>query len=999
MRRFSFLLLTILAFPFLLTPIASAQRAEGNIKRIKLVLSQDYGKAKEIYLPFKDVVSRFLKWANVEILPENAEDYDAILEIKVEGKPLWGYYDRRGWLLFTPFAGLEREETKRRVIYEENEEVDYWQDIYDEEEGVRVTTFAPPLFMSQEFPTKPEEQFDMLYTGVLLKGSITFRGRDGRTVSESFEGLLIPSEFSNAYDPPYKPQQAPFLQAFLDRGSFPDKLAIAEGKFLGINALIPALVDEDWKVNKATYNALAEFAPSAVEFLISALGSENQLVRLYAVNLLGIAKDKGAVEHLIPLLKDKDASIRSSSASALGRIGDERAIPPLLEALNDPAANVRIAAISSLGKLKASEAAGKLIEIAKNEKEREDVRKEAIESLGEIGGKKAADFLVDLTRKSREEEGKINDFYYSALSALVNTRDPRAIEFLVEDFKEGRFYGDITKYFYKIGAPAVDALLSFFNDKDYPPYKRGNIALVLGKLKDARAIDSLIASLDETDPSFLADVEYSLYKIGKPAINPLLAVLKGNNTQRKIGAIRVLARLKAQEAVEPLLSIAQNKGEDVDVRSQAVFSLGQFPSQGVKDFLLSLLKDDKEKKDVRMSALRALEAMKGEYPPEVVEMALEQDMDYFLREALIFSLARKKNESIKEKLLAIVKDPKVNDYIKTKCISTLALVWREEIADDLVSLMNSNPSLEKPVAIALSKLGDERTIPHIVSLLNKRAGAIDMELLNALRSYKSPSALPYFEQLCKSPDPEVRRLGAEGLGEIGLSDSLDTLLKLLKDEYPIVRRAAAIALGKIGSFKATEALIEALKDSYAIVREGAARALGDIGDKRAVDALVPLLNDRNKDVKESAIISLGKLQDPRSVPLIIQILERLEREGDYSERAYDLSRSAYNALVRLGPLAVEPLINILKDRNSSYEMKALAISALADIQDPRAIEPILSLFEETLSLGLRRSPEGLSDWQLLNALRSITHQDLGFNVSLWREWWENNKGFFLKGGR
>ncbi|MBC7330726.1 HEAT repeat domain-containing protein [bacterium] len=996
MRRFNFLILSNFIFLFLLLHIASAQQEEVNIKRVKLVLSQDYGKAKEIYLPFKDVVYRFLKRANIEILPENAEDYEAILEIKVEGKPLWGYYDKRGELLFTPFTNLEAK-MKRGFCLEENDETEYWPKFY----GWGYPWIREPILLprSIEEPSNlnPEQEFDILYTGAMLRGSIIFRGKDGKTVSESFEGLWLPGKFSNFYDPPYKPHQAPFLQAFLDRGSFPDKFAIAVGKFLGINALIPALADEDWKVRKSTYNALAEFAPSAAELLISALKSEDQMVRMDVVILLGIAKDKKAVEHLIPLLKDKDASIRSSAAFSLGEIGDERAIPPLMEALNDPSADVRIAAIRSLGALKASESVDILIEIAKNEGERKDVRRRAIESLGEIGGKKATDFLVDLTRKSREQQREIDNFYLTALQALVNTRDPRAVEFLVADFKEGRFYSDLTKYFSKLGAPAVDALISLLNERKYPNFMKGSIALTLGKLKDARAVDALIASLEESDPTYLAQVEYALYNIGKPATNSLLAVLKGDNPERKIVAIKVLANLKAQEALEPLLLIAQNQREDVEVRSQAAFALRQFPSQRVKDVLLSILKDDKEKNEVRISALRAFEEMGAEYPPEVVEMALERDMDYFLREVLIFSLVGKKSESIKEKLLTLIRSPKVNEYIKTKCISTLALVWREEIADDLVSLMNNDPSLEKPIAIALSQLRDERAIPHLVSLLNKRAGAIDIELLNALRRYKSPSAIPFFEELCKSSDPEVRRLGAEGLGEIGLTASLDILLKLLNDEYPIVRRAAAIALGKIGSFKATEALIETLKDSYAIVREGAARALGDIGDKRAIDALVPLLNDRNKEVKEAAIISLGKLQDPRSVPLIIQILEQLEKK--HIERAYDLTRSAYNALVRLGPLAVEPLINVLKSENSSYEQKGLALSALAEIQDPRAIEPILSLFEEIHSLGLIRSPEGLGDWQLLNALRSLTHQDLGYNVSLWREWWENNKSFFLKGGR
>ncbi|MGB9607148.1 MAG: HEAT repeat domain-containing protein [bacterium] len=1014
MRRFlgaSLVLVALVLFP----PNTSAEGEVENLTRVRMVITQSYGKAGQVFLPYKDVACELLKGAKAEIVPDESQDYDVVLEIKVEGKAIPGYYDKRGELVYTSFWDEEIARNRRcfpprfyfyinnRTIYyyEENDEEDYNEDVVDDSYLSRMS-YLSVLYSLEEFLRRAgNEPMDMLFTGALLKGTITLRDKKGKVVSESFEGSMGPSNYlegsSFYYDPPYKPSQAPFFFAFIDRGSFPDALAIAVGKFFGFNALIPALGSKDWKVKNCAFSALYEFVSQAVDYLIPALWSENSEVRVESAFLLGHSKEKRAVEPLIKALKEGDAYLRIAAASALGNLGDERAIPALMEALNDPNEELRRNAALSLGKLKAMEAIKKLKEIVENPKEGIYTREAAITALGEIGGRESADFLIHLVQTLSKEDNCVDKahLYYPALKALAQTKDPRGIDILTKDFMKGTYISyELLDHIVKIGPPALDALLSIFQDRDYPSFKRAEIAEAIGKAGYAKAVDALVASLDEADITLVEKVKYALLKIGKPSIKPLILLLNSDNTRLKCEAINLLSSLKAWEAVEQIVSIAQNKKEPLPARTSAVRALGEFPTQKVKEVLLSISMDKKENPDLRQNAFNLYCEMVETLPEEILSLIYDANADYFLKEAIIFRLVKKKDQSAKEKILSLLRDPKVPDGIKNKCVSILALIWREEIADELVSLMEKFPSLERVVALALADLRDERAVPHLISQLENRKGTLDLELVRALQSLRSPSAIPYFLQLCRSSDPEVRKVGAEGLGEIGLPSCLEPLLALLKDEYPVVRKASALALGKVGSSKATEPLIKSLKDDYAIVREAAAIALGDIGDKRAVEYIAPLLNDRNPKVREAAVIALGKLQDPRSVPLVLQIL----RESIYrwDEEGRNLRREAYNALVRLGPLAVEQLLSTLQDGESS--LSTLAISALGEIRDPRAVDPLLSLLEEILTYGRSRGGESLSPQTIHSALVNITHQDFGYDIALWKHWWERNKSLFLKGG-
>ena len=121
--------------------------------------------------------------------------------------------------------------------------------------------------------------------------------------------------------------------------------------------------------------------------------------------------------------------------------------------------------------------------------------------------------------------------------------------------------------------------------------------------------------------------------------------------------------------------------------------------------------------------------------------------------------------------------------------------------------------------------------------------------------------------------------------------------------------------------------------------EGAAQALGRIGDPRAVAPLIAVLESETtawRDVRAEAARALGQIGDVRAVmPLIVPL-----RDG-YSTI---VPKAALEALVMIGPPAVESLIASLKDE--SKDARKRATEGLGLIGDARAAEPLAALLRD-----------------------------------------------------
>jgi len=149
-------------------------------------------------------------------------------------------------------------------------------------------------------------------------------------------------------------------------------------------------------------------------------------------------------------------------------------------------------------------------------------------------------------------------------------------------------------------ALAVDALIAALQDKD--PIVGYRAAGALKEIKDARAVDALIAALKNGDSIVSYGAADALGAIGNPrAVEPLIAALKDANLLLRMQASAALVQL-GPAAVDSLLAALNS--QDDDVRREAAETLGNIKDARAINPLTALLKDPKS--DVRSQAAGAL---------------------------------------------------------------------------------------------------------------------------------------------------------------------------------------------------------------------------------------------------------------------------------------------------------------------------------------------------------------------------------------------------------
>lgn len=172
--------------------------------------------------------------------------------------------------------------------------------------------------------------------------------------------------------------------------------------------------------------------------------------------------------------------------------------------------------------------------------------------------------------------------------------------------------------------------------------------------------------------------------------------------------------------------------------------------------------------------------------------------------------------------------------------------------------------------------------------------------------------------------------------EAGKADELQRYLQQLESHDVTVRSDAAHALGKLGDESAVPALARALQDSDEYVRKSAVVALKRISGPAAGEALRAALADRSEQVVLQAVNGLRDLRDRGAVEPLIRVLARRERS---------LQLAATEALMRIGPDAVGPLLATCEDKVLRRKIGAQVMKILIEV-GPRAIETLLEAMEQ-----------------------------------------------------
>jgi HEAT repeat protein len=247
----------------------------------------------------------------------------------------------------------------------------------------------------------------------------------------------------------------------------------------------------------------------------------------------------------------------------------------------------------------------------------------------------------------------------------------------------------------------------------------------------------------------------------------------------------------------------------------------------------------------------------------------------------------------------------------------------------IACLADQDPDVRKATTDALGDLNDPRAIEPLIACLTSDYTEVSQATIAALGKLDHAQVGERLVSHLHNKDttPAMAAAVIEALGGLHYPPAVKALLPCLASETDEISNGAVDALSQIGA-PAVEPLIESLKDPKAQIRERAAEALGRIGDARALAPLIACLKnpDTDQPAADGQDMSNGDESDD-------QKKARADEDSQVRQKAAE-------ALGKLGPPAVEPLMACLDEKDPS--VRSLAATALGQTHDARAVAPLIA---------------------------------------------------------
>ncbi len=268
-------------------------------------------------------------------------------------------------------------------------------------------------------------------------------------------------------------------------------------------------------------------------------------------------EQSGDIPGLLKNLDQDDPQLRQAAIEALGRVGDSAALEPLLAALEEADPALSQAASQAAQQVLARLADPAAIPTLDQALQHSDpaIRRAALDAIGRLGGVEALDPLAAALSDPQLE-----------LRQAAATRLAQVIQGLEQA-------GD---------SPALQAALAHTH-----PQVRGQAAAALGRLGGEGALESLLAALQDDDPSVRQALVSALAELGEPALAALSELFYDDPALRELAgeALAGFGPLAAPSLAPALQS------PDPALRLAAIQALGETGDETIVPQLLPLLSD------------------------------------------------------------------------------------------------------------------------------------------------------------------------------------------------------------------------------------------------------------------------------------------------------------------------------------------------------------------------------------------------------------------------
>jgi HEAT repeat protein len=297
--------------------------------------------------------------------------------------------------------------------------------------------------------------------------------------------------------------------------------------------------------------------------------------------------------------------------------------------------------------------------------------------------------------------------------------------------------------------------------------------------------------------------EQVLLSLGEAAVAPLAAELSASEPVTRRWAANLLRQVKGAE--EPAAAALRPLSADPDP-------------------------------EVRFAVGQALAAVKDAQALEIL-LPLANSGVPWMRYGALHALGGLGDPRAIPGLVRAFQDPDVN--IRMRAASALQALGEPAVGALIELGQTGDSEARASVLHCLRQIGSHRAAPMAASQLEDPDKYVRAAAISCLTRVLPQIGRSVLQPHVVDPEPWVRRVVCEALGELGEPGSILLLLQRLKEDDDIgVRAAAARALGKCGDGNAAVTLLHLLlAEEDCSLLEAALEALAEIGDARILELI------------------------------------------------------------------------------------------------------------------------------------------------------------------
>ena len=290
------------------------------------------------------------------------------------------------------------------------------------------------------------------------------------------------------------------------------------------------------------------------------------------------------------------------------------------------------------------------------------------------------------------------------------------------------------------------------------------------------------------------------------------------------------------------------------------------------------------------------------------------------------------------------------------------------------AIEESEPKIQSAAFMLVGEIEDSDQIKAIAARWSKLSVPAQVQLMTALANKGDSAALEAVTDAVKSENSEVKIAALKALASVGDASSVTLLAETAAESRGAQRNAARESLYNISGAGIDDAILQAIEKAKAPVKVELIRSVGQRGIDEAVDILLKTAKDKDKNVQTESLKSLRVIAGQKDIASLVEILKNSSGtaakeaektiiavgrkaidkekysgvilESLSSARKPEVKTSLLGILGKLGIRQTLPALRkAVNDKNE--KVKDAAIRALAEWPDAAAIDDVFEIAKST----------------------------------------------------